>query len=89
MAIQPVTDSISPDIAAPDFRTVSIYFSQKGKAEEDAKAFLAHYKRTKWRSKRGAPVRNWKTAANNWIWECREKPHFTIAEKLRGKRRPD
>lgn len=38
---------------------------------------------------RGAPVRNWRTAATNWIWEHRKNLPFTIAEKLQGKRRPD
>ena len=82
MAIRPVSDSISPDITAPDFRTVWIYFSQKGKTEADAKAFFAYYGKTKWKMKRGVSVRNWKTIANNWIWEHREKRPFTIAEKL-------
>jgi hypothetical protein len=88
MAAQPVKDSTSPVNTAPNFGIVWIYFSQKGKAEEDAKAFFAHYKKTKWKSKRGKPVRNWKAAANNWIWEHRKKAPFTIAEKLCGKTPP-
>jgi hypothetical protein len=55
----------------PTLQQVRIYFSQKKQSEVDAKEFYHHYKYCKWKGKRDRPVRDWKAAASNWIWEQR------------------
>lgn len=66
----------------PDIEIVKIYFSQRGKSDADAISFYKVYKTRKWKTIRGCPVKNWMTAANNWIWNHRPKRPITIARKL-------
>lgn len=66
----------------PDIKIVKIYFSQKGKSDADAISFYKAYKAKNWKTSRGCRVKNWMTAANNWIWNHRPKRFVTIAMKL-------
>ncbi|ANI89247.1 hypothetical protein A9P82_08050 [Arachidicoccus ginsenosidimutans] len=66
----------------PDLKFVKIYFSQKGLPEAMAITFYNHYKSKKWKTQRGCPVKNWMTAANQWIWNNRPNKPLTLAIKL-------
>ncbi|MCF3109633.1 hypothetical protein LL912_12705 [Niabella sp. CC-SYL272] len=49
-----------------------------------ADGFYQYYKSRKWKTGKGSFIRNWKTAANNWIWMHQQsnRPQ-TIEVKLR------
>jgi len=66
----------------PKLVFVKIYFSQKGQDETMASAFFNHYQKNKWKTKRGYPIKNWMTAANQWIWTNRPHKPMTLAIKL-------
>lgn len=51
----------------PDFTLVSIYFNQKGH-QENADTFYQHYQQSDWKSETGSPIKNWKVAATDWIF---------------------
>ncbi len=55
----------------PDFENVMIYFSQKCESELAGK-FFNHFQKCEWRSPTGAPIRNWKVAATDWIYDHRQ-----------------
>jgi hypothetical protein len=67
----------------PKIKLVKIYFDQKGHAEEAANEFFQHYKCRKWKTKRGCPVKDWKAAANNWIWQNRPQKPISIEIKFK------
>jgi len=52
----------------PDFDCVSIYFNQKGGAKI-AGNFFQYFQDCGWKTRTGAPVRNWKVAATDWIYD--------------------
>lgn len=47
---------------------VFIYFIQKAIAEQEAVEFLEYYNKRGWVNETGFPIKNWKTAACDWIW---------------------
>lgn len=72
----------SAGIIPPNFKTVSIYFSQKGKSNADAESFYRHYQSKNWKTKCGKPIKNWMTIGNNWIWNHRKKAAITLSTKI-------
>lgn len=67
----------------PKLHYVKIYFDQKGQNMEAAEAFFRHYKSCHWRTKNGCPIRDWKAAACNWIWQHRGEKPITLEIKLK------
>jgi len=51
----------------PNF--VIIYFLQKRQTVAEANCFLKCYQSQNWKTAKGKKVKNWKTAANEWIWQ--------------------
>lgn len=67
----------------PSLKHVKIYFDQKAQIPEAAEQFYRHYKSRGWKTEKGCSVRNWKAAANNWIWQHRTQKPMTIEIKLK------
>ena len=55
----------------PNLENVMIYFSQKCESEL-ADNFFNHFQKCEWKSPTGAPIRNWKVAATDWIYDHRQ-----------------
>jgi hypothetical protein len=63
----------------PAFVNVQIFFDQAGFSEAEAEHFFHHYDEMEWRGLRGGLIRNWKTKAQEWIWEIKlHNPHLRI-----------
>jgi hypothetical protein len=61
----------------PEYNHVLVFFDQAGFAETEAHRFLKHYEDNGWTGLKGNPIRNWKTKANEWIWELKRlNPHL-------------
>jgi len=61
----------------PDRSHILIFFNQAGFAEAEAQRFLKYYENNDWTGLKGKPIRNWKTKANEWIWELKRlNPHL-------------
>ncbi|EHQ24750.1 hypothetical protein [Mucilaginibacter paludis] len=56
----------------PDRMVVAIYFDQKD-LPDCADAFLAEQELLQWKTIRGAPIRNWKVCAAEWIFNYRQE----------------
>jgi hypothetical protein len=56
----------------PDWFAVHIYFDQKDLAEF-ADVFLAEQELLQWKTGTGAPIRNWKVCAADWIFDHRQR----------------
>ncbi|ANI89703.1 hypothetical protein A9P82_10625 [Arachidicoccus ginsenosidimutans] len=56
--------NISDKSALPKLLHVKIYFIQKDMREEDAENFFLFHKKANWKTKRGRPIANWRTVAN-------------------------
>jgi hypothetical protein len=56
----------------PDRFVVHIYFDQKDLAE-CADVFLAQHDLLQWKTLTGAPIRNWKLSAADWIFDHRQR----------------
>lgn len=52
----------------PDIENVAIYFSQKGHVKI-ATNFIQYFQNCGWQTPTGAPIRNWKVAATDWIYD--------------------
>lgn len=48
---------------------VKIIFDQQELREKDAIEFFDHFQERGWQTKTGVPIKNWKQAADNWIWD--------------------
>lgn len=61
----------------PPIFFVHVYFDQKGRKYLEATVFFQFYSANKWTTPRGKKIRNWKAAANAWIWSNiqQEKAH--------------
>lgn len=57
----------------PPLHFVKIYFDQKGRKQTEANAFIEFYSTNKWTAPRGKKIRDWKAAANNWIWNNQQQ----------------
>jgi hypothetical protein len=57
----------------PVWTYLKIYFMQKDVSEETARKFFLMHERNDWKSKRGCPISNWKTVANEWIWNYKQQ----------------
>lgn len=81
---QKATSSGNGTCLPPSLQFVRIYFGQKGLPAKAAEDFFRYHQAKEWRTERGAPIRNWKTVANNWIWSHQQmnKPQ-TIEVKIR------
>ncbi len=63
----------------PRLQYVLIFFDQAGLSETEARRFYNHYEDMDWRGLKGAPIRNWKTKAQQWIWEIKLlHPHLRM-----------
>ena len=51
---------------------VQIYFDQKGFNEEEANRFYQFFDLSKWVGKKGAPIKNWRTKALEWMWQIQK-----------------
>ncbi|WP_127127866.1 hypothetical protein [Pseudoflavitalea rhizosphaerae] len=59
----------------PRVEEVRIYFSQKGIEEAEANTFFLFYEKKQWKSKTGNFLKNWKSAAYQWVVSVwKEKP---------------
>jgi len=56
----------------PDRMVVVIYFDQKD-LPGCADKFLAEQELSQWKTIRGAPIRNWKVCAAEWIFNYRQE----------------
>ena len=50
---------------------VLIFFDQAGFGDAEAERFYQHYEDTGWKGLKGGLIRNWKTKAQEWIWELK------------------
>ena len=58
---------------------VRIFFDQAGFAETEAKKFFHHYDEMGWRGLKGGLIRNWKTKAQEWLWDIKLlHPHLRV-----------
>jgi hypothetical protein len=61
----------------PDRSHILIFFDQAGFEKTEAIRFFQHYQTTGWKGHKGNPISNWKTKANEWIWELKRlNPHL-------------
>ena len=56
----------------PTHSQVRIYFDQKGFNEAEANSFYDFFDLSKWVGKKGAPIKNWRTKALEWMWKLQE-----------------
>lgn len=58
---------------------VDIFFDQAGFAETEAEEFFQHYEEMDWHGLKGGLIRNWKTKAQEWLWEIKaQNPHLRL-----------
>jgi hypothetical protein len=63
----------------PALAHVLIFFDQAGFTETEAKHFYNHYEEMDWRGIKGGLIRNWKTKAQEWLWEIKlRNPHLRM-----------
>jgi hypothetical protein len=67
----------------PDYALVIIYFDQK-EAANQASSFYNWYESINWTGPRGAPYRNWKILASDWIFNYQQQ--LKLSKRLRGNR---
>jgi hypothetical protein len=61
----------------PTWEQVAVFFDQAGFQNAEAKKYYDHYQGTSWKGVKGNPIRNWKTKANECIWELKMlNPHL-------------
>lgn len=63
----------------PLLKFVIIFFNQKKETIEEANSFYAFYHSNGWTTIKGTQVRNWKTKANEWIWDKYHERNFKRA----------
>ncbi|WP_192085493.1 hypothetical protein [Algoriphagus sp. Y33] len=51
---------------------VKIIFDQQDLQESDAIEFFNLFQTRGWKTKTGAPVKNWKHVLDQWIWELKK-----------------
>ena len=65
----------------PVWAHVAIFFDQAGFEIDEARKFYEHYEATGWKGIKGQPLRNWKTKAQEWIWELKiAKPYLRLVQ---------
>jgi hypothetical protein len=52
----------------PTMEQVKMYFCEKGMNLKEAEHFFQLYQLRQWRTKKGSLIRQWKNAANSWIF---------------------
>ncbi len=63
----------------PPLKYVLIFFDQAGFSETEARRFYNHYEDMDWRGLKGGLIRNWKTKAQEWLWEIKQQnPHLRM-----------
>lgn len=63
----------------PAWEHVLIFFDQAGFSETEARRFYNHYEDMDWRALKGGLIRNWKTKAQEWLWEIKlRNPHLRV-----------
>lgn len=63
----------------PVLAHVLIFFDQAGFPETEARRFYHHYEEQEWRGPKGCAIRNWKTKAQEWLWEIKQRnPHLRM-----------
>ena len=63
----------------PAWEHVLIFFDQAGFSETETKQFFQHYDEMEWKGLKGGLIRNWKTKAQEWIWEIKlRNPHLRL-----------
>jgi len=63
----------------PTWEHVRIFFGQAGFPEIEARQFFRHYEEMQWKGLKGGLIRNWKTKAQEWIWEIKlRNPHLRL-----------
>jgi hypothetical protein len=68
----------------PDYALIAIYFDQK-EAAAQAAGFFHWYESIGWTGPRGAPYRNWKVLASDWIYNYQQQ--LKLNKRLRSNRR--
>jgi hypothetical protein len=82
MSKQPPDSGLGREIP-PLLDHVFIFFDQAGFEMEEARKFYDHYAATGWKGIKGRPLRNWKTKAQEWIWELKTaKPYLRFVAKF-------
>ena len=56
----------------PTYSEVQIYFDQKGFNKDEANSFYRFYCLSNWVGKKGAPIKNWRTKALEWMWRLQK-----------------
>ncbi|HWB28294.1 MAG TPA: toprim domain-containing protein [Chitinophagaceae bacterium] len=73
-------------IVPPPLFFVQVYFNQKGRTLLGAAMFFQYYSSYKWATPRGKKIRDWKAAANNWIWNIKQQEKDKkLARKMQKK----
>jgi hypothetical protein len=67
MNTETLFDFLLGESAPPTINEVKAYFLQKGIPELEAEHFFLLHEYRGWRTRKGSPIRNWKTAAYRWI----------------------
>jgi len=63
----------------PASEYVVIFFDQSGFTVTEAQQFYQHYEEMEWRGLKGGLIGNWKTKAQEWIWEIKlRNPHLRL-----------
>jgi transcription elongation factor len=52
----------------PTMEQVKVYFRDKGMNTMEAEHFFRLYQLKQWRTKKGQLIKQWKNAANSWIF---------------------
>ncbi|HWB26319.1 MAG TPA: hypothetical protein VG738_12600 [Chitinophagaceae bacterium] len=60
-------------VVPPPLFFVQVYFNQKGRTLPEATMFFQYYSSNKWTTPKGKKIRDWKAAANNWIWNIKQQ----------------
>lgn len=66
-------ERVSGPCPAPTLESISGYCQSEGLRFVDARRFFEHYERTKWTTKDGRPVEDWKGLLRKWDKQDREK----------------
>lgn len=67
----------------PTLTEVQIYFNQKGFEKKDAEEFFNYFKKKKWLTLKGKPIKNWRVKATERMWlKQKDNPYLRSKAKL-------
>ncbi|MDB5119770.1 MAG: hypothetical protein JWN56_988 [Sphingobacteriales bacterium] len=67
----------------PEIDSIEIYFDQKGYSKIGVD-FYEHYEKNDWKSHSGSPIKNWKVAATDWLFNHQQSEKLIERKAING-----